>query len=149
VFYGGTAYENFGGLGVQIATSADQGVTPAPGAVSLPDAPAAGNGKLLLVPVTRLYNRERTFAPSILMHGRIPEPYAEISVADAERLNVREGDVIAVAVEGLPVVRVRAVVSVATPEHALILPRHLTAAPVSLTPAFAAVSLAGELVVEG
>mgnify|MGYP005837875941 CR=1 FL=1 len=149
VYYGGTAYENTGGLGVQIATSADQGDKPAPGTVALPDVPKAGRGKLLLLPVTRLYNRERVFAPSQLVHARVPEPYAEISAADAKRMKIRDGDMIAVAADGLPVVRVRAVVSAGAPENTVILPRHLTAEPVPLAPAVAEVSQAGELVVEG
>ncbi len=149
MYYGGTAHLNNGGLGVQIATSADQGAAPAPGALTLPAVAQAGRGQLLLLPVTRLYNRERAFAASALMHARTPEPYAEISPADAKRLKISAGDMLAVAAAGLPVVHVRAVVSVDAPEHTLIIPRHLTTVPVALAPAAAEVSLAGALVVEG
>lgn len=148
-YYGGTAYQNNGGLGVQIATSADQGAAPAPGAVTLPAAVRLAPGQLLLLPVTRLYNRERTFAASALMHGRTPAPYAELNPADAQRLKISAGDTIAVAVDGLPVAHVRAVISAGAPERALVLPRHLTAVPVALAPAAAEVSLAGALIIEG
>ena len=150
VYYGGTAYQNTGGLGVQIAASADRGEIPAPGAVALPDVPKAGRGgKLLALPVTRLYNRERTFAPSRLVHARVPQPYAEISPADAKRLKIKDGETIALAADGLPVVRVRAAVSAGAPDGAVIVPRHLTAEPVPLAPAVVEVSKAGELVAEG
>lgn len=148
-YYGGTAYQNNGGLGVQIATSADQGEIPAPGAVTLPAAVRLAPGQLLLLPVTRLYNRERTFAASALLHGRTPEPYAEINPADAQRLKISAGDTIAVAVDGLPAAHVRAVVSAGAPARTLVLPRHLTAVPVALAPAAAEVSLAGALIIEG
>jgi len=150
VYYGGTAYQNTGGLGVQIAASADRGETPALGAVALPDVPTAGRGgRLLALPVTRLYNRERTFAPSKLVHPRVPQPYAEISPADAKRLKIKNGETIALVADGLPAVRVRAVVSADAPNGAVILPRHLTAEPVPLAPAVVEVSKAGELVAEG
>ena len=86
LYYGGTAYKNTGGIGVQIATEADGGATIAASDVSLPGAPVTGDGDLLVVPTVQLYNLEATFLPSVeeLMAARTSAPYVEINAADAE-----------------------------------------------------------------
>ncbi|MCC7209579.1 MAG: NADH-quinone oxidoreductase subunit NuoG, partial [Anaerolineae bacterium] len=96
LYYGGTAYDNRGGLGIQWATQADAGDK-----VSVPDAKKAARPKhkddssLLIVPVTRLYNREAAFLASTpLMAMRIGEPFAVLNPDDAARLGIADGDVL-------------------------------------------------------
>ena len=137
VYYGGTAYQNTGGLGVQVATAADRGEVVSAGTVELAAAPKVGKGKFLLLPTTRLYNRERVFQPSVdhLMHPRVADPFVEISEADAKSLKIRNGDIVEISAADGPVVEVVARVSGGVPAGTLVLPRHLTttAVPMSLT----------------
>jgi NADH-quinone oxidoreductase subunit G len=130
MYYGGTAYQNKGGLGIQIPAEADKGKVKA-GDVNLPDLPKAGKGKLLIVPATRLYNLERTFEPSLIVRPRVMQPYVEINEADAKKLGIQNGDVVEVAMEAAEKVRVRAYVNGGAPKGAAVLPRHLmkTATP--------------------
>jgi NADH-quinone oxidoreductase subunit G len=140
VYYGGTAYKNRGGLGVQIATAADQGHTPRPAEVKLPDAVKAGRGKLLVLPVTRLYNRERAFRPSALVHARVAAPHAGLNSADANRLKVNSGDTIEIEIDGGVAVQVHVRVDDGIPQGVVTLPRHLTTTALPLTPAAAKIS---------
>lgn len=135
LYYGGTAYQNKGGLGLQIATSADKGQSVSAGQVTLPEIPKAGKSKLLIVPTTRLYNRERAFAASALVHPRIMQAYVEINEADAKKLNVKDGDVVEVTAGEAAAVRARAHVNGGAPQGSVVLPRHLasTAAPLVIT----------------
>lgn len=133
LYYGGTAYANKGGLGVQIPAQADDGKVKA-GKVELPDAPKANNGELMVIPVTRLYNRASTFKPSTIVHPRVLMPYVEINEADANKMGIAQGDVVEVTA-GRSSLRVKASVNGAAPEGAVVLPRHMTdaAAPLTLT----------------
>jgi anaerobic selenocysteine-containing dehydrogenase len=135
LYYGGTAYKNKGGLGVQMPTSADKGEAVTPGEVKLPKV-AHPRGALWVVPTIRLYNRERDFQPSVLdlMQARVPEAYVEINAADAEKLALRDGDFVQVTV-GEDTVRARAHVNGAAPKGTVLLPRHLSGdvTPMSLS----------------
>ncbi|MBZ0278100.1 MAG: NADH-quinone oxidoreductase subunit NuoG [Anaerolineae bacterium] len=133
VYYGGTAYRNRGGLGVQIASVADSGAVTAGKADSV-KAVKAGDGQLLVVPAARLYNRERTFRSSELVHPRVPDAYVEINAADAERLNIQNGDLVKISAAGVTV-QAQAHVNGAAPKGTVILPRHLsdTPAPLAIT----------------
>jgi NADH-quinone oxidoreductase subunit G len=150
VYYGGTAYENTGGLGVQIPTTADKGEALNLGDVFVPDSAKVGKGKMLIVPTSVLYNRERVFQSSELMHPRVADPYAEINSADAKRLNINNGDMVEIAITGAPAIRVRAQVDGGAPKGAIILPRHLTTNAVPLTVTVGSISKVGQVaVVEG
>ncbi|MFZ4813209.1 MAG: NADH-quinone oxidoreductase subunit NuoG [Phototrophicaceae bacterium] len=135
VYYGGTAYDNKGGLGVQIASDADNGAAVHIEAVDLPAVPSASNGQLLILPTRELYNRERVFRPSIkaMMSPRTPAAYVSLSEADAHTLGVAEGDTVTVSFDG-GAVTVAAHINGA-PQGVALLPRHLTdaATPMTLT----------------
>lgn len=135
LYYGGTAYQNKGGLGVQIATTADNGEAVSAGAVKLPEALKAKAGSIKVVPTTRLYNRESIFKPSTLVHPRILMPYAEINAADAEKMGIQNGDVVEIKVENVTSLRVKAHVNGGAPEGSIVLPRHLSdeAVPLAIT----------------
>jgi NADH-quinone oxidoreductase subunit G len=140
VYYGGTAYKNKGGLGVQIAAAADSGQKIKAGKVNLPDAVKAGRGKMLVVPTTRLYNRERAFRPSVLIHPRVANPHAGLNSDDATRLKVTNGDYVEIEVDGGPVVQVQVRVDDGVPVGILTLPRHLTTTALPLALAGAKVT---------
>lgn len=133
LYYGGTAYQNKGGLGVQIASVAENGEV-SKGDVNLPDVPSAKKGEMLIIPSTLLYNRESTFKPSTLVHPRVLQPYVELNSADAQKMGIVQGDVVEVSADETSV-RVRAYVNGGAPEGSVVLPRHLadTATPMQLT----------------
>jgi NADH-quinone oxidoreductase subunit G len=134
MYYGGTAYRNRGGLGQVIPSAADAGQPVAAGKVSLPEIPVAKSGQFVIIPSTRLYNRESVFKTSALMHPRIMTPFAEINATDAEKMGVSNGDVVEISADGVSV-RVRAHVNGGAPKGSIVLPRHLTdtAVPVAIT----------------
>ncbi len=134
MFYGGTAYKNRGGLGVVIPAAADNGGAVAPGSVNLPETPKPAKGQFVVIPATRLYNRETQFQPSAMMYPRIMTPFAEINEADASKLGIVNGDIVQVST-GSSNIRVRAHVNGGAPEGSIVLPRHLTeeAVPMALT----------------
>ncbi|MCY4146006.1 MAG: NADH-quinone oxidoreductase subunit NuoG [Chloroflexi bacterium] len=131
-YYGGTAYANEGGIGWQIPATADRGETVA--VADLADAAdmQAGEGELLIMPITRLYNRQRSFRPSLLVEARILDAYALIHPDDAANAGIIDGDMVEI-VAGASRVHVRASVSSEIVAGGVALPRHLTdaAAPLS------------------
>ncbi len=138
-YYGGTAYSNEGGLGIQIPSLADGKKTLKPLAIGDPDGISAAEGELLIMPVTRLYNRQRNFRPSLLMEPRILAAYATLNSADAQALGIIHGDVIEIQA-GEATLRVRASISDEIAAGAVALPRHMTDAAVPLTITSGAVS---------
>jgi NADH-quinone oxidoreductase subunit G len=138
LYYGGTAYINTGGLGVQWPTAAeDKQATLTVRPVMTEDDTLEGDA-LLLVPVRLLYNRDPLFEPSAMMHQRVPEPYAALNAADAERLGISNGDPITISVNGSQL-DVAARVEDSTPEGAVLLPHHVSKSPLSTAPAACAV----------
>ncbi|KXK13626.1 MAG: NADH-quinone oxidoreductase subunit G [Chloroflexi bacterium OLB15] len=135
LYYGGTAYANTGGLGVQIATAADEGGAVEAGDVKPEKAVKVSKGELLVVPTIRLYNRERVFQPSEahMMAARIADPYVEINAEDAVKLNLKDGDVVKVDVGAGHSVNVRAHVNGAAPKGSVLLPCNLQEAASALT----------------
>lgn len=131
LYYGGTAYGNTGGLGLQWATEAETG-----GNVSMkpvaPSSSAWGDG-LKLVPIRRLYDRSPEFLASAMMHQRIPQPYAELNRADAERLNINNGDSITLTF-GEQQVTVTAKVDGKAPEGVILVPMNVTDTPIPTAP---------------
>ena len=132
-YYGGTAYDNTGGIGIQIPASAEGGKKLKPVDLKESDTVSAADGELLIMPITRLYNRQRNFRPSLLMEARILATDAIIHPDDARALGIIPGDVIDIAA-GESVIRARASVSDEMSTGAVALPRHMTeaAAPLSI-----------------
>ncbi|MFW5692157.1 MAG: NADH-quinone oxidoreductase subunit NuoG [Chloroflexota bacterium] len=139
LYYGGTAYQNKGGLGKVVPSAADQGEKVEAGPVELPDVPKADGG-VLVVPTVRLYNRESVFRPSVLVHPRVMMPFVEINSADAARMDINNGDVVEVKLPDVSPVRVRAHVNGGAPEGAVVLPRHLAETATPMTPAVGEIS---------
>lgn len=132
LYYGGTAYGNHGGLGVQWpveAEAAGQKLT----LKAVKSEKTAKRKGLVAVPVRRLYDRSPEFSASQMMHQRIPSAYAQLSRKDAEKLKVVEGDDITL-VFGDGKVRVTAKVDGSTPEGVVLVPVNLTDNPVPTAP---------------
>ena len=128
-YYGGTAYNNQGGIGVQIPRTTGE----VQAAVNVADAQSADEGELLIVPITRLYNRNILFQPSALVNPRVPVPYALLHSETARAQGIADGSMIEVKFDG-GMVTVRADVSDDVAPDALYLPRHLTDTPTPMTP---------------
>ncbi|MFQ3657813.1 MAG: NADH-quinone oxidoreductase subunit NuoG [Anaerolineae bacterium] len=140
-YYGGTAYQNKGGLGLQIPSEADQG-TVAASAVNAAD--VAGDG-LLLIPTTRLYDRSTIVRQSALIASRVAAPFVGLNPATAQKLNIVDGAAVTMSFEGGQVT-VKAHVSEAYAPDAAFLPRHLTAEATPMLPTRAEVELAAGVV---
>lgn len=131
LYYGGTAYANRGGLGLQWATNAEKPryrltVRPVQHAKEK-------TGELTLVPIRVLYDRAPWFAPSAVMHQRVPAPYAAMSVADAASLELSDGQDVMVTVGEIHH-RLAVRVSDAVPRGIVLIPRHLAPTPVPSWP---------------
>jgi len=144
LYYGGTAYQNKGGLGVQIPATTESGKKPSAKKVDLPEIPKAGDAEVLIVPATRLYNRANLFKPSVLVNPRVLLPYIMMNPADAEKVGISTGDVVSVEFDEFSV-RVRASVREDIPQGTTVLPRHLTEHPTPMVPTIGVVSKVAEL----
>ncbi|MCY4063347.1 MAG: NADH-quinone oxidoreductase subunit NuoG [Chloroflexi bacterium] len=131
-YYGGTAYSNTGGLGVQIPTASDKRKGRRPRRLLAPEQPAAGENEILLMPITRLYNRQRNFAPTLILEPRILRPFALVNADDAAAMGIGQGDIVEIRA-GESTVRVQAALSEEISAGAVALPRHLTAEAIPLT----------------
>ncbi len=132
LWYGGTALLNRGGLGVQIPAEADRSRVKV-AAPALPSRQKVDKGHLLIVPVTRLYNRERAFRATDIVWPRVPAPFALLNPDDAQRLGVDADDTIEIEVADGPAVQVLARHDDSVPAGSLALPRHLTTTAMPLT----------------
>jgi NADH-quinone oxidoreductase subunit G len=135
VYYGGTAYDNTGGLGVQLATTADNGKKAKKPKINLPGIPKPGKNEMIILPTRQLYNRERVFRPSIaaMMAPRTPDAFAALHPDDAQALKVGAGDTVTVDY-GSGQARVTVVVDDGTPAGTVLLPRHLAETATPMVP---------------
>jgi NADH-quinone oxidoreductase subunit G len=88
LYYGGTSYDNHQGLGVALPL-VEQGV-PA-GGPAAPEKPAVPEGGLLVVPVSHLYDRGATLAPSTVLQMRMIGGVGWLNPATAARLGLAQG----------------------------------------------------------
>lgn len=134
LYYGGTAYTNKGGLGRQIPSLADGGEPLKKVKVAVPALIQAGENEVVVIPTTRLYNRQRNFRPTLLIESRILDAHVIVHTADATARGIRQGDLVELCAGGARV-RVRAMVTDEIDQGSVALPRHLTdeAIPMSVT----------------
>lgn len=97
LYYGGTAYNNDGGLGIQWKTSSELGTAPTVAKAKAPAKPKLKKDELLIVPVAELYDRQPEFYASKLMHTHIDAPYITLNPKDAEALGLIAGATAAVS----------------------------------------------------
>ncbi|HLA42275.1 MAG TPA: hypothetical protein VJZ27_02500, partial [Aggregatilineales bacterium] len=131
LYYGGTAYNNRGGLGVQWAVDAEDESKKI--RLKPVESKTSKTKGLLAVPVRRLYDRSPEFAASEMMHLRIPEAYADINQVDADKNKIKNGDSITLDFGGHQM-KVTAYVNGAAPEGVVLVPQGLTADPVPAAP---------------
>jgi len=134
LYYGGTAYTNEGGIGVQWPTEAESGATPLAQPVDAQPPVKVPKGRLLIVPVRELYDRAPEFnASRHLMGTHVDAPYAVFNADDAKKFGLAHGDRAVITLEG-QTVEVTARVNAATPAGVVLLPRHLSAEPTPPVP---------------
>jgi NADH-quinone oxidoreductase subunit G len=127
MYFGGTAFTNRQGLGVQWPTLAEDGratLTVRPAQVGAQLSP--GRGQLIAVPVTSLYDAEPVMQKTDLLQERVPAPHAALNPAEADRLGVAAGDPLEMTFNGHPVI-LSAVLDEAVPEGVAVVPRRLQA----------------------
>ena len=122
LYYGGTGYDNHQGLGVQL-TPAAQRLEPLnlPGAsgLSLLQEPEDG---LLVVPITRLYDRGQTLLPTSLLHERMEKPVIYIHPKLAARTGLEDKQSFQLVLNGISTL-VQVVFDENAPEATALLPR--------------------------
>ncbi len=134
LYYGGTAYENTGGLGIQWPVEAEDGTAPTIETGAVWRAPLLGKDQLLIVPIKELFDRQSTFRPSHeLLQSHIPEPYVILNTEDANRLGIADQDVVTVDY-GLQAVEVSVRLDPDAPVGAALLPRNLSNQPSPMIP---------------
>jgi len=133
LYYGGTAYNNYGGLGIQWPTTAENAearLSVRPVTITTLDRVEG----LLAVPVQLLYDCDPLFAPSRMMHQRISSPYVELNSQDAAQLGIADQDRIMLSV-GDHQIKARARVNGKAPVGVVLLPLQLLESPPPTAPA--------------
>jgi NADH-quinone oxidoreductase subunit G len=127
LYFGGTAYDNRGGLGAQTKSGVEMD-----GKVDLMwiDAPDVSGG-YLAVPSRRLYDRGTLIAQSKMFQSRILDLSVELHAADAARLDIEDGDAVVVSIDGQDV-PLKARVDRRVPAGVALLPAHMPAGAASI-----------------
>lgn len=122
LYFGGTAYPNFQGLGVQLGPEDGDAESMAI-SWSAPDAPTE-SGNYQLVPVVKLYDRGITVLPSEVLKPRLASPSLSVNPADAERMGLVDGGQAEVRWSGRSK-KIRVQVDEGVPEGAALVPRSM------------------------
>lgn len=138
LYYGGTAFQNRHGLGVQYPSAAEaESVDLSTYSVEAGQALRAGDDdSLVVVPVTVIYDAEPVFARSELLHQRVPRPYLALNPADAVRFSLEDGDPLTITV-GDWAITAAARLDERVPTGAALMPRRLQAQATFLAPVVA------------
>jgi NADH-quinone oxidoreductase subunit G len=144
-YYGGTAYANHGGTGVQWATTADKGQAPSVAAPTGIAKVAVSNDELVLIPVTELYNREPEFkASEALMATHIDAAYLALNENDAAARGIAAGENVTISFNGQAVTLVaRLGDDKEVPAGTALFGKNLAETPAPLTPVAVTVSKVG------
>jgi NADH-quinone oxidoreductase subunit G len=123
LFFGGTTYANHQGLGVQLASQElasqrNQSYTKAIGAEKI----VLKAGELLLVPVTRLYDRGTLLAASPLLQAHLEGLVVTLNPLTAGILGITAGQKARLNFNGFEVV-VEVALEVGVPQNVVLLPR--------------------------
>jgi NADH-quinone oxidoreductase subunit G len=119
LYYGGATYDNHQGLGVPLPL-VDQGVPP--GSPPAPEKPVAPIGGLLVVPVSHLYDRGASLAPSTVLQMRMVSGVGWLNPVTAARLGLAQGEQVSVSLNGAEV-SFTLHLDANVPADALLLPR--------------------------
>jgi NADH-quinone oxidoreductase subunit G len=99
LYYGGTAFQNTRGIGIQVRSAAEDGPVVARLA-SAGSALQARESQLVVVPVTLLYDGEPLFYKTELLHERVPIPHIGLNPADASKMKLTDGDMLNIRLKG-------------------------------------------------
>jgi NADH-quinone oxidoreductase subunit G len=131
LYYGGTGYTNHQGLGVKLASAAEAGQA---GDVQIePAGKPAGKGELLLIPVTRLFDRGLTVAQSDLLSSRLAPRQILLHPEDAGERGLGEMAEVELAWDGRSE-RIQLRLHAGVPRGSALLPRSLGLPLTSPTP---------------
>lgn len=125
LYYGGTSYENSQGLGIQLPSASELGEQASLGWVQPGELIVPGKGKILAVPITRLYDRGTTVWPSKVLQPRIPSPYVGLNPDTAEDLGIQVGDLVRLNIQEGLFADVTVILVETLPEHVAIVPRSM------------------------
>lgn len=122
LYFGGTGYDNHQGLGVQLKPAA-QRLEP----LNLPDVPELSplqvpEGGLLVVPITRLYDRGQTLLPTSLLHERMEKPAIYVHPKLAAKAGLEDKQSFQLVLNGISTL-VQVIFDEDAPEGAALLPR--------------------------
>ncbi|MBN1311687.1 MAG: NADH-quinone oxidoreductase subunit NuoG [Anaerolineae bacterium] len=124
LYYGGTAFRNRHGLGVQWPAAAESGGALSAHPVEAAESIEPEEDMLLVVPITLLYDAEPVFHKTSLLHGRVPGPDILMHPEDARYLDIADGDVVRLSIDGKDITVVVRFDEQA-PEGAALLPRRM------------------------
>lgn len=97
LYFGGTAFKNRHGLGVQVAPGAERGT---PFDAQAPDAGELPQGDWILIPVAELYDHGRTVTESDVLHPRLAEKALRLSEGSLEKIGMKPGQEIELHLNG-------------------------------------------------
>jgi NADH-quinone oxidoreductase subunit G len=121
-FYGGTAYNNHQGLGVQLRTAAERG-EPLPLGFLEPPMREKADG-LVALPITTLYDQGSTLRFSAVLQTRLAQPYVILHPEDADGLGITPSGKVSVKLNGTTNVAT-AVIDNSLPKSVVLVPRSL------------------------
>jgi NADH-quinone oxidoreductase subunit G len=122
LYYGGTSYHNFQGLGVQLQTTAERG-EPVP--LEFLELPVRKKPDGLVgVPITTLYDQGNTLRFSEVLDSRLAQPFLIFHPEDADGLGVVPGGKVSVKLNGTTRV-VTANIDNSLPKGVVLVPRSL------------------------
>jgi NADH-quinone oxidoreductase subunit G len=102
LYYGGTTYENAGGLGAHLTNAAGRGDTVEITRAEREKAPRPKENELLAVPVNKLYDRGTTVMQSAdLLRERIGHPTIALHPDAAKNLGLEAGQLVHVSFDGV------------------------------------------------
>jgi len=98
LYYGGTAYCNHQGTGVHLRSALERGEAFEIRLIRPPETPT--DSGLLLIPVVHLYEPEATLARTEILGGHFADPVLLLAPETANRLGLRQGQVLEVSANG-------------------------------------------------
>ena len=121
-YYGGTAYQNKGGTGLQWPVGAEDAETRL--SVRPAEAKTSDFDGIVVIPTTVLYDRGAMFRHSEVMEQRIPEAHIQVNPADVPE-GIVNGDFVALTANGSTFVR-QLFSNNDVPEGVVLMPRNLS-----------------------
>jgi NADH-quinone oxidoreductase subunit G len=101
LYYGGTGYDNHQGMGKHLTTAAsrdEEVVLPAAPEYTHDTLPA---GALVVVPITRLYDRSNVMLPAELLHSRLADPALSMHPDTAAQYGFTANTMVQVSLNGV------------------------------------------------